>query len=236
MSRMVVISALHSELAPLVSGWSRESLVAGGKSISCFASSDVVAAIGGIGAQSSEQATRVLVERYRPELLVSTGLAGALIRDLKVGTVIVPEFVIDAATGAQYRCETLDQGQAKAVLVTDVDVVGEHAKAGLAQRFHASIVDMEAAGVARVAREKGIAFGCIKAVSDELGFSMPPLGRFVRQGEFHTLAFVRWLTLRPQYWGPTIALGRNSAQASRALADWLAHYLIPQFQQAELLH
>lgn len=236
MRRIVVISALQSEVSPLVSGWSRESLVSGGKAISCFASNDVVAAAGGIGAQSSEQAARVLVERYRPELLISAGFAGSLIEDLKTGSIVVPEVVIDAATGTQYRCEPLALGELQGVLVTDVDVAGKHAKAGLAHKFHASIVDMEAAGVARVAREKGIAFCCVKAISDELEFSMPPLGRFVQQGEFHTLAFLRWVALRPRYWRPTIALGRGSARASRALSDWFAHHLVPQFQQAELLH
>jgi adenosylhomocysteine nucleosidase len=169
-------------------------------------------------------------------LLISAGFSGSLVEDLRIGTIVVPEVVIDAATGTPYRCEPCAQGQRQGVLVTDVDVAGKHAKAGLAHKFHASIVDMEAAGVARVAKEKGIAFCCVKSISDELGFSMPPLGRFVQQGEFHTLAFLRWVALRPAYWGRTIVLGRNSARASRALSDWLAHRLIPQFQQAELLH
>ncbi len=39
--------------------------------------------------------------------------------------------------------------------------------------------------VAAVAREQGIEFAAIKAVSDEFGFAMPPLGQFVdRAGQF----------------------------------------------------
>lgn len=236
MSRVVVISALKSELAPLVKSWSGESVRAGGKSIACFVRENVVAAAGGMGAQCSEHTARALVERYRPELLISAGLGGALTPELRVGSIVVPELVIDAASGAQFHCEWLAEGQTTTSLVTHADVADGHAKVALAHKFRASIVDMEAAGVARVAREKGIAFCCVKAISDELGFSMPPLGRFVRQGEFHTVAFLRWLTLRPRYWGSSIALGRNNARASQALSDWLAHHLISQFQQAELLH
>jgi hypothetical protein len=95
---------------------------------------------------------------------------------------------------------------------------------------------MEAAGVARVARENGIEFRCVKAISDEHGSPLPPLGRFIQEGQFRSGAFLGWLAFHPQYWLPTIALGRNSARASRALCHWLERYLISQVCPAELLH
>jgi adenosylhomocysteine nucleosidase len=235
-SRIVVISALRSELAPLVKDWSREVVNVGGRSIACFVSENVVAAAGGIGTQSSENAARVLVERYRPELLISAGLAGAITPHLEVGTVVVSEFVVDAASGAQYRCEPSGQAKPEGVLVTAPDVASEDSKVALAQKFRASIVDMEAAGVARVARENGIEFRCVKAISDEHGSPLPPLGRFIQEGQFRSGAFLGWLAFHPQYWLPTIALGRNSARASRALCHWLERYLISQVCPAELLH
>lgn len=236
MSRIVVISALQSELAPLVKGWSRESVNVGEKPVQCFMRDNVIAAAGGIGASRAEKTAQTLVERYQPEFLVSAGLAGALTDNWKTGSIVVPEAVVDAETGAEYRCERAPDAVSHAVLVTAPNVSGKDAKAALAQKFGASIVDMEAAGVARVAREKGIAFRCVKAISDERAFPMPPLGRFVRQGEFHTAAFLRWLAFHPQYWGLTIVLGRNSSRASRALCDWLRRNVSPQVQAAELLH
>lgn len=236
MTRIAVIAALQSELAPLVKGWRRESLRADGRTFQCFEDEQVIAVACGIGAHNAENGARALIGKYRPEVLVSCGLAGALYADLKVGSVVLPEKVLDSATGAEYLCEPRSHAAAGGVLVTANDVASENAKSALAQKFHASLVDMEAAGVARVARENGLMFCCIKAISDERGFLMPPLGRFVRQGEFQALAFLRWLAVHPRYWGPTIELARNSARARRALCEWLRLNLRAQFQAAELLH
>jgi adenosylhomocysteine nucleosidase len=227
---------LETEVAPLTKDWSRESLAAGGRSVKCFLKEGIVVATGGIGAQCAEISARALVEKYRPELLVSVGLAGALTTEFKIAGVVLPERVIDAGTGFEYSCETLSEAVPHPVLVTAPDIADPAAKSALVQKFHASIVDMEAAGVARVAREKGIAFRCIKAISDERGFCMPPVSRFIKNGEFQTVGFLRWLAFHPHYWGPTIVLGRNSARASRALCNWLAHHLMSQPEPAELLH
>lgn len=195
-----------------------------------------MAAACGIGVKTAEVAARALVERYRPEVLISAGLAGALADDLRLGAIIVPSEVIDASNGARYRCDTGTQSAGGAVLVTVADVASEAAKSAVAAKFHGSLVDMEAAGVAQVAREKGITFRCVKAISDERGFSLPPLGRFVRNGEFRTGAFLAWVVFRPQHWGPTLALARSTARSSHALCNWLRQNLAAQFQGAELLH
>ena len=236
MNRIAVVAAMESELAPLVKGWNRETLRAGERSVQCFLKDDVIAVAGGIGASSAEATAGALVERYRPEFLVSAGLAGALTNDLRAGSVVLPELVVDAATGAEYACENFTKAVPGAVLVTAAVVASQQTKSELAQKFHASIVDMEAAGVARAAQEKGIAFRCVKAISDERSFLMPPMGRCVRHGEFQTAGFLCWLAVHPWYWGPTVALARNSARASRALCDWLALNLGAQFHTAELLH
>jgi adenosylhomocysteine nucleosidase len=236
MNRIAVIAAMESELARLVEGWSRESLSTGKRIIQCFFKGDVIAAAGGIGTSSAEATARALVEKYRPEFLVSAGLAGALTDDLKAGSVVLPELVVDAATGAEYPCGNRSKSVAGGVLVTTAVVASKQTKSELAQKFHASAVDMEAAAVARAAHEKGIAFGCVKAISDECGFLMPPMGRFVCEGEFQTAAFLCWLAVSPRYWRPTVELARKSARANRALYEWLAFNLSPQFHTAELLH
>jgi adenosylhomocysteine nucleosidase len=236
MSHIGLIAAMESELAPLVKGWRTESLRVGGRTFQCFEYEQVVAAACGIGSYNAESGARALIGKYRVEVLVSCGLAGALSGHLKVGSIVFPERVIDSATGAEYLCEPRSHVPARGALVTANDVASEDTKSALAEKFQASVVDMEAAGVARVAHEKGLIFRCVKAISDERGFPMPPVGRFVCGGEFQALAFLRWLAVRPRCWGPTVALARNSGRARRALCDWLALDLRTQFQTAELLH
>ncbi len=81
---------------------------------------------------------------------------------------------------------------------------------------------MEAAGVARVAQEAQIGFRCVKAISDEMDFVMPPMERFVSaSGDFESGKFALWATMRPWQWSRVAALGRNSAKAARALCQRL---------------
>jgi adenosylhomocysteine nucleosidase len=226
MSRIAIIVALERELHPLVRGWTRRSLDHAGRNFSCFESGELVAVAGGIGCRAAELAAKAVVEKYHPQTLISAGLAGALIRSLKVGSIVTPNVIVDAATGTEYRCQVGGDLVGGGVLVSTNAITGAGAKSGLADRFHALVVDMEAAGVAKVAQECNIGFRCVKAISDEFDFAMPPLDRFVDQeGRFHAGRFVAWSMIRPQYWLATIRLGRNSARATRALADWLGKSL-----------
>jgi adenosylhomocysteine nucleosidase len=108
------------------------------------------------------------------------------------------------------------------VLVTAAEVAGAESKAALVERFHGLVVDMEAAGVARVAQQFNVGFRCVKAISDEFDFAMPPLNRFVDEaGNFKTGRFTAWAAVRPQHWAVVLRLARNSGRATQALSQWL---------------
>jgi len=62
----------------------------------------------------------------------------------------------------------------------------------------------------------------VKAISDERGFAMPSLDRFVGgSGQFRTARFVTFAAVRPWLWRWVIQLAKNGAKASRALCDEL---------------
>src|SRR5882724_4799160 len=223
MTRIAIIVAMERELSPLVRGWKRNTLDCDGRKLSVFESDDakdqeMVAVAGGIGCKNAEQATNAVVAQYHPEMLVSAGIAGALIRSLKVGSIVTPNVIVDAATGIEYRCATGGGSIGGGVLVSASEVAGAESKQKLVERFHALIVDMEAAGVARVAQQAGLGFRCVKAISDEADFVMPPLNRFVdAEGKFQTGKFAAWAAFRPHYWAKIAALARNSRRATEAL-------------------
>ena len=229
MTRIAIIVAMERELSPLVRGWKRNTLDCDGRKLSVFESDDakdqeMVAVAGGIGCKNAEQAARAVCAQYHPEMLVSAGLAGALIRSLKVGSIVTPNVIVDAATGIEYRCATGGGSIGGGVLVSASEVAGAESKQKLVEQFHALIVDMEAAGVAKVAQQSGLGFRCVKAISDEADFVMPPLSRFVgAEGRFQTGKFAAWVAVRPHYWAKVAALARNSRRATEALCGWLAN-------------
>ena len=226
MSGTAIIAAMERELAPLVRGWKRAELSSGGRKFALYESERVLAVISGIGSQNAATAARAVVETFHPAVLMSVGLAGALIRSLKAGSVFMPSVVVDASGGTEYRCAADGVHVSGGVLVTSDEVAGVEAKQNLVNRFHGLVVDMEAAGVARVAEELHIDFRCVKAISDEADFVMPPMARFMdAAGNFAAGKFAMWAALRPGQWARVAALARNSRRATQALCGWLASNL-----------
>ena len=67
-------------------------------------------------------------------------------------------------------------------------------------KYGADVVDMEAAAVAQVARERGLEFAAVKSISDEADFEMPPMNRFIDDGKFDTRRFLVYVALHPRWW------------------------------------
>ena len=176
--------------------------------------------------------------QYRPALLISVGLAGALIRSLKVGSVFTPNVVVDAADGAEYRCTADGNHVSGGVLVSAAEIAGAEAKRELVNRFHGLVVDMEAAGVAKVAQQEQIGFRCVKAISDEADFAMPPMGKFLNAaGEFQSGKFALWAALRPWQWPRIAALARNSKRATDGAMQQATEATLPaDCRRKKLLH
>jgi len=238
MSRTAVIAAMEREVKPLISGkkifgklifgkkprgWRPRSISDGSRSFRAFEKDELLVVISGIGRGHAEAAARRAVAEWRPAQMISAGVAGALIRSLKAGSVVTPNVVVDAADGKEYRTSVEAGGVVGGgILVSAEEIAGGEAKRGLVERFHALVVDMEAAGVARAAADAGVAFRCVKAISDEADFVMPPLKKFVdEEGNFHSGRFALWTMARPWQWAKVAALGSNTAKAVNALCQWL---------------
>jgi len=219
--RVAIIAALERELSPLIADWELSTVEASGRSLICYEGPEIVVVFSGIGCRRAEEAARAAVKKYAPQALISAGLAGALIRSLKAGNIVLPNVIINAASGLEYRCNLGGDVIGGGVLVSNFEIATKRSKPELVECFHALVVDMEAAGVAKVAMEEDLRFRCVKSISDELDFDMPPLNQFIADGELETGRLARWALRRPHYWPAMIALGLKSRRASRALCDWL---------------
>lgn len=218
--KIAIVVALEREVRPLVRGWRSYRLRAadGLHRLRFFESEGAVVVCGGIGREAATEATRTVIERYRPQVVVSAGFAGAVVPELRVASILSPAKVIAASTGIAFG--TGDGGSG--VLVTAASVAGPEEKRRLAERFAAQAVDMEAAAVARAAQAEGLGFRAVKAISDELDFPLPPAEGFINaRGEFQTLRFVLHLARRPWLWGPARSFRRNCSLAATALAKAL---------------
>lgn len=222
MPRIAIVAALEREVAPLIRRWKVRTIEHDGRQYQLFENGAAALICGGMGAEAARRATEAIARAVQPEQIWSVGFAGALDRRLKVGEVFEPRLVIDAADGVR-----TDTGCGHGTLVSFKAVAEREQKVKLRDAYCATAVDMEAAAVAQGAELRGIHFAAVKAVSDELGFSMPPVQDFTSaDGTFRTGRFAMYVALRPWLWRKTIALGQNSAKASRALCAAVEQRLV----------
>jgi adenosylhomocysteine nucleosidase len=221
MSRIAFVAALEREVWPLVRRWESRVVEQGGRKYRIFENGDAVVVCAGIGAEAARRATEAIIQTANPWKVVSVGFAGALDSRLKVADVFEPRVVINSRDGSRS-----DGGSGEGTLVSSAAVADKATKAKLNQSYGASAVDMESAAVAQGAEARNVAFGALKAISDDAQFAMPAMDRFIApDGRFLGMKFAIHVAVRPWMWPATIKLARNSSRASRALSAAMERYL-----------
>ncbi|HEY3704194.1 MAG TPA: phosphorylase [Terracidiphilus sp.] len=223
MTRVAIIAALPGELKPFVRGWPHSTR----NGIDFWAQRDEeeewIAACAGAGQDAATRAFAALEEGGPIELVFSVGWAGALSAGIAGGTAHNMAGVFDVRTGERFNCDA-DSGPLW--LATSPRVAGRAEKLRLAKTYKASLVDMEAAAIARLAAMREIPFYCIKGVSDSLDARLPDLNRFIApDGKFRMRAFVLFAAIRPWHWPALIRMGENSRKAAAAIAQSLFEFL-----------
>jgi adenosylhomocysteine nucleosidase len=222
---IALIAALPAELKPLVRGWEkRGSSEAPEIWRGRIGNMDAVAACAGMGAAAATRACEALVAA-NPAIatLVSIGYAGSVSCGLQVGAAYPIREVIDAATGERF---TTDNGQGQR-LITLGRVADQDEKRKLASQHQAVLIDMEAAAVARVARQRNLRFLSFKGVSDGPNDKLPDFNRFVgADGQLRMAALAAWAALHPRYWKALGQLENNSRHAVQALATVVQRFFL----------
>src|SRR3954470_630747 len=217
MPRLAIVAALEREVRPLVKGWRVSEREHGGRLFRFFETSDAVLVCAGIGAVAARRAAEAVIAMFQPSIVCSAGFAGALDPTLKVGDMVRPRTVINAADGSRVITQS-----GEGILVSFASVASPAQKAKLRDSFSAQAVDMEAAAVAQAAQAREKEFMVVKAISDEVDFEFPPMEQFVdAQGGFSELRFALHMALRPWLWARVMRLARNSRRASLALCQSL---------------
>jgi len=214
--RIGIIAALRAELAPLVAGWSS---TADGVWQTRRGDTEVVAAAKGMGAVRAEQAVLAAEQAGPLTELVSVGWAGASTCGVYPGSAYVVGAVLDVVTGERYATE---EATNPVLLVTADHVAGRQEKHGFAVNLGASLVDMEAATVARMARERQIPFYCWKAITDSATEELPDFAPFLdSERQLQTGRLARYAVTHPRVIPALLRMGRNSRSGATALRDTL---------------
>lgn len=227
MTRTAIIAAMPGELKPLVKNPAGHWPHSTRNGIHFWAQrnpeDEWMAACAGAGQAAATRAFAAIEDGGPIDLVFSIGWAGALTSEISAGSAHNLAGVIDVQTGERFRC---DAGAGALWLATSPRVAGRAEKQRLASACNASLVDMEAAAIARLAAMRGIPFYCIKGISDGFEDRLPDFNPFIgADGQFQTARFALFALLRPIYWPALVRMGENSRKASQSIAESLHDFL-----------
>lgn len=127
---------------------------------------DVVAASTGMGTALATEATERLLDAVTVDRVVVVGITGAVENDTPIGTLVMPEVVVNSATGSEHRPTPLgDPACAGTMWTTDELLTDAEVLAGLRARGVVCL-DMETAAIAASCERRGIPWSVFRAISD----------------------------------------------------------------------
>jgi adenosylhomocysteine nucleosidase len=201
-------------------------------------------ACSGTGVRNAARHTALLLDDPGPEIrcLLICGFAGAL-NGLAVGDVVVAERVLDYCgqdnPTHEYRADSQLLATAESVRLSDLTVqfgalatlhrvlLNRADKDAFSQQGAAVCVDMETAGAARMAGERGVPWLAIRAISDGIDDEMPlDFNAFTdADGNVDRGRIVRATLAQPWKIPALLRLGARSSLAARNLAAFVEAFL-----------
>ena len=159
--------------------------------------------------------------------VVSTGFAGALAPELRVGDILLAETVLEFGTGVEYsvRLPQCAQPAVRGRLLTIDSVAQDSATKLRLRQTGTDAVDMEAAALARAVLARRLPFYCVRAVSDDARTSFEVDFNAARRpdGTFSGWRIAAQAGLSLRRWRQLMDLKRAGEQASRNLAAFFEH-------------
>ena len=169
-----------------------------------------------------------------PDLVIFSGFAGGLHRDLPVGTVCYTSSARRIETGAQFCFrfptaldEFLAEHRIRPVLALTAEAPGDKQAHRTLACGKPAVLDMETASAAEEAFRRKIPFLCFRAISDpldhELGFDLEDISD--ERGGVRPLLVLATIMKKPSTLASFYILWRDSGLAAKNLCGLLAAFL-----------
>jgi adenosylhomocysteine nucleosidase len=127
---------------------------------------EVVAIVTGMGTVFATEGTERLLDAFDVARVVVVGITGAVENVTPIGTLVLPEVVVNSATGTEHRPDPFGTGTPSGkmwttdALTTDLDAVAALREQGVVS------LDMETAAIAAVCERRGIPWSVFRVISD----------------------------------------------------------------------
>jgi adenosylhomocysteine nucleosidase len=183
---------------------------------------EVVAIVTGMGTKLATEAMERLLDVTPVDRVVVVGITGAVENETPIGTLVLPEAVVNSATGAEYRPYPMGGGEPHGkmwtgdVLLTDPDVIADLRAKGVVS------LDMETAAIAESCERRGIPWSVFRVISDRAtdGSVDEEVFRLSNQdGTTNPKAVAAYFAKHPQRIPQMARLARGAKLATQTAAD-----------------
>ena len=192
----------------------------------------------GMGFVRARRATQALIDGHSPDWILSCGFSGALLPEMKVGSIVMATAILDQH-GQRFAIDLSAESNPEqnlfvgSLLTVDAMVKTVEEKRRLARDFGAMAVDMESLAVAQIARENHRKFMAIRVISDDLSADLPPeiMSIVGPTGAVRAGAAIGALINRPGSFKELWHLRGQASAAATSLAtflDGVVHQLVPK--------
>jgi adenosylhomocysteine nucleosidase len=183
---------------------------------------DVATGVLGIGTTLARAATERLIDESAPDHVLVVGVAGGIGPTTAIGDLVVPEVVLDGATGAEHRPASIDGFTNRGTLHTADELIVEPPRiAALVDRGVVAL-DMETAAVASVCERRGIPWSVLRGISDHADAELIDpaiLGLMGPEGEARPGAVARYVATHPHRLAHLARLSKGLHAATAASSD-----------------
>lgn len=226
-----IVCALHLEVAPLLEQLNPTRTQSGNglKYYDCaLGELRIVVVEGGMGKQRASEATHALIDAFAPSWILSIGLSGALVPEIKKRHIVVGNALVSQSGQGEIRLRINMESHPQDGLHVGKLCMASHIvrtreeKQELHHRTQAIAVDMESLAVAQICKERDTGFMAIRAISDDLSADLPPevLAIFGPKGTIRAGALLGTLFKRPSSVKDLWKIREEAVAASQQLAKF----------------
>ena len=218
------VSAMPIELAPLVRMLSLTETEVNDVSMhtGTLDGRDVVAIVTGMGTQLAHEGTARLLDAVAVQWVLVVGITGALESETPIGTLVLPEVVVNSETGSEYRPTPLGDGVPHGTmwttngLTTNLDDLDALRAGGVVS------LDMETAAIAALCEARGIPWSVFRVISDRANDGTVDEEVFHlsnQDGTPNPAAIERYMADHPERLPLLAQMAQNADLATRAAAE-----------------
>jgi nucleoside phosphorylase len=222
--RVGVLAAMRSELNPFARSLSLRGDRIGDLDVKRGTRGDVeiVATLMGMGPTNATRAATRLLDAVTVDRVIVIGVAGGLGPSVRVRELVVPEVVVDARTGAEYRPDPVSELPARGKMWTADELIVDPVAFDRLEADGVVALDMETAAVAAVCETRAIPWVVVRGLSDHVSDSPVDheiFGLAKMDGSPDLGAVVRYVLTKPWKMPKLARMGRDMNAAMKASID-----------------